>query len=109
MNGGKQNMSKRSHACEISQKTKKVVWDRDNNRCVYCGKYVPMACANAHFIKRSQGGLGIPENIVTLCPECHYQEDHGLNTQLYEDYIEEYLKNTYGTNWSKEKLIYKKY
>ena len=106
MNGGKQNMSKRSHACEISQKTKKVVWDRDNNRCVYCGKYVPMACANAHFIKRSQGGLGIPENIVTLCPECHYQEDHGLNTQLY---IEKYLKNVYGLNWNKEKLIYKKY
>ena len=109
MNGGRQNMSKRSRACEISQKTKEMVWNRDNNRCIYCGKYVSMSCANAHFIKRSQGGLGIPENIVTLCPECHYQEDHGLNTQLYEDYIEEYLKNTYGTNWSKEKLIYKKY
>jgi 5-methylcytosine-specific restriction endonuclease McrA len=102
-------MSKRSRACEISQKTKEIVWNRDNNRCIYCGKYVPMVCANAHFIKRSQGGLGIPENIVTLCPECHYQEDFGQDTKLYEDYIEKYLKNIYGTNWSKEKLIYKKY
>lgn len=63
-----------------------------------------------HIIKKEvNGGLGIEENIVTLCPECHYQEDHGLNTQLYEDYIENYLKGIYGANWNKEKLIYKKY
>lgn len=63
-----------------------------------------------HIIKKEvNGGLGIEENIVTLCPECHYQEDHGLNTQLYEDYIENYLKGIYGANWNEEKLIYKKY
>ena len=49
-------MSKRSKACEISQKTKEIVWDRDNHKCIMkdCGKYVPKSCANAHFIKRSQ-------------------------------------------------------
>lgn len=102
-------MSKRSKACEIPQKVKEIVWNRDSQSCIYCGKWVPKTCANAHFIKRSQGGLGIEENIVTLCPECHYQEDHGLNTQLYEDYIENYLKSIYGANWDKSKLIYKKY
>lgn len=55
------------------------------------------------------GGMGIEENIVTLCPECHYQEDHGLNTKLYEEYIESYLKGIYGADWDKSKLIYKKY
>jgi hypothetical protein len=44
-----------------------------------------------------------------LCPECHYQEDFGQDTKLYEDYIENYLKGIYGANWNKEKLIYKKY
>lgn len=102
-------MSKRSKACEISQKVKEEVWNRDNYRCINCYKYVSKSCANAHYIKRSQGGLGIKENIVTLCPECHYQEDHGLNTNLYEDYIESYLKGIYGTSWNKENLIYKKY
>jgi 5-methylcytosine-specific restriction endonuclease McrA len=102
-------MSKRSKACEISQKTKQIVWDRDNHKCIYCGKYVPKSCANAHFIKRSQGGLGIPENVVALCPKCHYEEDHGQNTKDYENYIEEYLKNYYGNTWNKENLIYKKY
>ena len=46
--------SKRSKACEISQKVKEIVWNRDNHRCICCGRYVPKACANAHFIKRSQ-------------------------------------------------------
>lgn len=60
-------------------------------------------------LKGRNGGLGIEENIVTLCPKCHYQEDHGLNTELYEDCIESYLKGIYGANWDKNKLIYKKY
>ena len=47
-------MSKRSNACDISQKVKETVWNRDNKKCIYCGKYVPKTCANAHFIKRSQ-------------------------------------------------------
>lgn len=102
-------MSKRSKACDISPKVKEVVWSRDSQKCIYCGKWVPETCANAHFIKRSQGGLGIEENIVTLCSECHYEEDYGLNTQHYEDYIENYLKDIYGANWDKSKLIYKKY
>lgn len=101
--------SKRSKACNISQKTKEIVWNRDNKQCIICGKYVPKTCANGHFIKRSQGGLGIPENIVTLCSECHYKEDFGQDTKLYEQKIENYLKAYYGGNWNKEKLIYKKY
>ena len=47
-------MSKRSKACDISPKIKQIVWDRDYHRCVFCEKYVPKTCANAHFIKRSQ-------------------------------------------------------
>ncbi len=47
-------MSKRSKACDITPKVKEIVWNRDNQRCIYCGKYVPKTCANAHFIKRSQ-------------------------------------------------------
>lgn len=102
-------MSKRSKACDISQKTKKIVWDRDEHKCIVCNRYVSMSCANAHFIKRSQGGLGIEQNIVTLCPYCHYEEDFGKNTKLYEYKIESYLKGKYGANWDKSKLIYKKY
>ena len=47
-------MSKRSKACDITPKVKEIVWNRDNQQCVYCHIWVPMTCANAHFIKRSQ-------------------------------------------------------
>lgn len=46
--------SKRTKACEISQKVKERVWNRDYRRCIWCGIDVPKGCANAHFIKRSQ-------------------------------------------------------
>lgn len=61
------------------------------------------------LLRGHSGGLGIEENIVTLCPECHYQEDFGQDTKLYEQYIENYLKDIYGVEWDKSKLIYKKY
>ena len=102
-------MSKRSKACEISKETKLIVWERDKHRCVICGKYVPVACANAHYVKRSQGGLGIEQNIVTLCLKCHYEEDFGKDTKLYERLIKKHLKRCYGSNWSIYDLIYKKY
>ena len=102
-------MSKRSKACEISQKTKETVWIRDNRSCFICGKSVPKTCANAHYVKRSQGGLGIEQNIVTMCPYCHYEEDFGQNTKLYEEKMKNYLKSIYGDNWNIENLIYKKY
>ncbi len=47
-------MSQRSKDCEISQKTKEKVWIRDMGQCIFCHKWVPIGCANAHFIKRSQ-------------------------------------------------------
>lgn len=47
-------MSKRSKACEIPQKVKEKVWNRDNRSCIICGKYVDKSYANAHLIKRSQ-------------------------------------------------------
>lgn len=47
-------MSKRSKDCEIPQKVKEKVWNRDDHKCILCGKYVPKTCANAHYIKRSQ-------------------------------------------------------
>lgn len=101
-------MSKRSRACEIPKKVKEKVWKRDNEHCIICGKWVPVSCANAHYIKRSQGGLGIEKNIVTMCPDCHYEEDHGQDTQLYENKIKTYLKGKY-KDWKEEKLYFRKY
>lgn len=100
---------KRTRACEITKEVRQAVAIRDRGRCIICGIPVPVSCSNSHFIKRSQGGLGIPENIVTMCPKCHYEYDFGQNTKLYEQLTENHLKNIYGANWDKSKLVYKKY
>lgn len=98
--------SKRAKACDISKKVKDIVWERDGHRCIVCGSY--QAMPNSHFIRRSQGGLGIEENIVTMCLICHRQYDQGADRKEIEAIVENYLKRTY-PNWNKENLIYKKW
>lgn len=98
---------KLTKATEISMKVKKIVWERDNHKCIYCDKWVDVYYANSHFIKRGQLGKGIEENVVTACPDCHYLYDFGTNSQEMINYTKEYLKSKY-SDWNEEKLIYKK-
>ncbi len=95
-------MSKRSKACDISRKTKEVVWERDGKRCILCGS--GQAMPNAHFIARSQGGLGIEQNVVTLCINCHHEYDNGKNRKGYKALISAYLENIY-PNFRKRRYI----
>ncbi len=101
--------SRRAKACDISKKTKNIVWERDGGRCIICGS--TQAMPNAHYIPRSKGGLGIPENIVTLCTMngCHYKFDFGSKEERAEigSKIEEYLKSKY-PDWDKKDLVYRK-
>lgn len=55
------------------------------------------------------GGLGIEENIVTLCNKCHHDFDNGSRRVEYGYRIQWYLKSIYGDNWNERKLIYNKY
>lgn len=105
--------SKRSKATDIPMKVKQKVFARDNGRCVVCGNMYNVM-PNAHYIPRSKGGLGIEENIVTLCTEltpnkCHRRFDFGTKKE-HEDIkeiIKNYLKSKYD-NWNENDLIYKK-
>lgn len=100
---------KQTKATEIPKEVKLKVWERDNHQCILCGKNVPWNLANAHFIPRGLGGLGIQENIFTACEDCHREQDNGLNSKLYTDKVENYLRGIYGEDWNIENLIYKKY
>lgn len=99
--------SKRAKACAIPKAVKERVWERDNHCCVYCHSL--NAAPNAHFIRRSHGGAGIEENILTLCPACHYQFDSGpkeTREEMYR-YFRDYLKIFYH-DWDEKNLIYRK-
>ena len=97
-------MHSRTKATAISPKTRKAVEERDGHCCIFCGR---IGRGEGHFIKRSQGGLGIEENLVTVCRECHFQMDDGFSRQLYMMRAENYLKSIY-PDWNKEDLVYKK-
>ena len=98
--------SKRAKACDITKKVKDIVWERDGGKCIICGSRYAMP--NSHFIRRSQSGKGIPENIVTMCMRCHRMYDQGSDRRAIEAYVEQYLKSLY-PDWNREKLVYKKW
>lgn len=105
--------SKRSKATDIPMNVKLKVWERDKHSCVVCGNNYNVM-PNAHYISRAKGGLGIEENIVTLCTEftknkCHRKYDFGTKEerQIIHDKIKKYLQNKYN-NWNEDNLVYKK-
>lgn len=96
-------MNRRTKALQIPPKVKERVLWRDK-WCVWCGK---PGQPNAHFISRAQGGLGIEENILTLCPDCHMKYDRTENRAEMREYFKEYLKSRY-PEWDESKLYYMK-
>lgn len=99
-------MHKRTKALDISPKVKKIVWERDGGRCILCGN--PSASPNAHYIPRSQSGLGIPENVVTLCVTCHMRFDNSWMRNILKQQIKSYLMDHY-PQWNEKDLVYKKW
>ena len=79
--------------------------------CVLCGHPAPtdnpLAFSNAHYIARSQGGLGIEKNIVTLCPICHRKYDQSEGRSATRAILRKYLIVKY-IDWTEEELVYKK-
>lgn len=107
-------MHRETTATAIPSEVKKAVYRRDKGRCVLCG------CLGepvAHVIRRSQGGMGVERNIVTLCMVCHraYDEGAGLDRfgtgitrESIGDYLTAYLKRFY-PDWTAESVTYKKW
>lgn len=95
---------KRTKATSISLETKIIVTARDGGCCIFCGKE---GKPEAHVVNRSQGGLGIPENIVTVCRKCHGEMDNGINSISYKRFAINYLREAY-PGWTKKKVTYRK-
>lgn len=101
-------MNKRTQATSISDEVRKIVNERDSYDgipcCIMCG--LP-ASDTAHYIPRTMGGLGVPENLAKLCRDCHRAYDHSDERQSLAIIFREYLKSKY-VNWSELECIYKK-
>lgn len=98
-------MRKETKKTAIPARVKERVWARDDGRCVWCGSSWASPCA--HYISRAQGGLGVEENILTLCDHCHREYDQGTNRASMRIYFRQYLKDKY-PDWQEDNLVYKK-
>ena len=113
-------MHKQTRASAIPARVKAAVALRDSANgpatCIVCGAPGGPHC---HVVRRSQGGMGIEQNIVTLCGPCHYAFDEGIGMvrlrpfgfQTRADvsrYIVEYLKGFY-PDWTRESVTYRKW
>lgn len=108
-------MNKRTKALAIPKAVKEAVADRDSFDgwpcCLICGSPAPvnnrLVFSCAHYISRAQGGLGVEENILTLCPNCHRKYDQSTSREKMRAFFKAYLEANY-PGWDEENLIYKK-
>ena len=108
-------MHDRTKALGIPLAVKEAVANRDSFDgwpcCLLCGTPAPvnnrLAFSNAHYIPRSQGGLGREDNVLTLCTICHRRYDQSADRAKLKSFFARYLKEHY-PNWNEENLYYKK-
>jgi hypothetical protein len=57
------------------QPTKRGVYERDDGRCAYCGKWIPYASATLdHVIPQCWGRISTWENLVNCCAPCNQRK-----------------------------------
>lgn len=95
---------KRTKACAIPKITKVLVYKRDWERCIFCGA---PGLPEAHVVPRSQGGLGVPQNIITVCRQCHDRLDNSVNRQQMLEEAKAYLEKYY-PGWSADDYVFDK-
>ena len=98
-------MHKRTKALAIAPEVKRKVRERDGGCCILCGSPKGEPCA--HYISRAQGGLGIEENVLTLCWACHMRYDQTTEHRALQAFFRRYLQSRY-PGWDESKLIYRK-
>ena len=110
-------MRKDTKARAFSLEVKREIAARDSIDgwpcCLWCGAAAPeeTAWSNAHFIGRAQGGLGVAENGLTLCPICHRRYDQTTDRPQMRAYFRGYLEDKYkemGREWDESSLVYRK-
>ena len=101
-----------SEATRISERVRKKVRARDSIDgapcCIYCGS--PYGIQIAHYVPRSQGGMGVESNLACMCVVCHSRLDNGNDpkeAQRIKDTFKWWLEENY-PGWTEEDQIYRK-
>ncbi len=97
-------MHKRTRALAIKPETKRKVEERDGHCCIFCGR---PGRGEAHVVSRAHGGLGVEQNLVTVCRSCHFSMDDTVSRSFFVDRAKSYLRYLY-PEWSEDAVTYKK-
>jgi 5-methylcytosine-specific restriction endonuclease McrA len=96
-------MHKQTKATNITPAVKREVMERDGGLCIVCGAPGDPV---SHVVRRSQGGLGTVQNIVTHCHDCHFKFDnYDQHTRIATF---RYIKEKY-PGWTEDSVKYSKY
>lgn len=72
----------------VSGDVRDFVLERDAHCCRVCGQYVQEPALH-HVTFRSQGGLDVPDNLITIgwtpWHDCHLQIAHGPQARMWRD------------------------
>lgn len=89
---------------KLTNAQRKAIYRRDGYQCALCGstRYLQLH----HYVPRGKGGKNSPQNLITLCSDCHALV-HGFNAHDYPDMtpehvnqaIVEYLADYYAPDW----------
>ena len=110
-------MHNETKSTKIPKNVRDTVYERDEHICIICGRYIPYdedtdtyigGGPFAHYIRRSHGGLGIEQNVVNLCNQCHYDYDNGLRRKENGKIIHDYLELNY-PGFPDGKRVYSKF
>ena len=65
--------------------TRKNIFNRDKNMCLYCGEVFPTRSLTLdHVIPRSRGGKSTWENLVTCCMPCNKRKGDKMLDELHD-------------------------
>jgi 5-methylcytosine-specific restriction endonuclease McrA len=60
---------------EVWQELRRIVWERDNKKCVHCGIEVKFEEFHCDHIKSGKNATNEINNLRTLCRKCHVLRD----------------------------------
>ena len=73
----------------VPSSVREFVLDRDGELCRVCGQHAGETPALHHVLYRSQGGLDVPSNLITIGwtygHDCHLGIAHGRNAMMWRE------------------------
>ena len=60
---------------EVWQELRRIVWERDNRKCVHCNISVDFEEFNCDHIQSGKNATNEIKNLRTLCRKCHVLRD----------------------------------